>query len=134
MKILATCFFTVLLSQCALMAQHTVDIKVLDEVYAALRQQPGVTMDSVKYTGDDFSKTGGFAWQQGKGSGWTTGCRLTLHEVKPEEVKKIREQFTSLSSVRYVDYMIPTRHLLLPPPPRQPICMIITRKIKSFIS
>lgn len=103
MKILATCFFTVLLSQCALMAQDAVDIKVLDEVYAALRQQPGVTMDSVKYTGDDFSKTGGFAWQQGKGSGWTTGCRLTLHEVKPEEVKKIREQFTSLSSVRYVD-------------------------------
>lgn len=106
-KQLIICLFSVLLSPCAVIAQEVANPNILNEVYTALRQQPGVSMDSVKYTGNDFSKSGGFAWQQGEGRGWTTGCRLTLHDVKPEEVKKIREHFASLSEVQYVNLHYP---------------------------
>lgn len=87
-KQLIICLLSVLLSPCAIMSQEVANLNILNEVYTALRQQPGVSMDSVKYTGDDFSKSGGFAWQRGEGKGWTTGCRLTLHDIKSEEVKK----------------------------------------------
>lgn len=106
-KQLVICFFSILLSSPAIMAQQLVDSIVLNQVYTSLRQQPGVSMDSVKYTGDDFEKAGRFAWQRGTGSGWTTGCRLTLRDVKPEEVKKIREQFASLSGLQYVNLHSP---------------------------
>lgn len=95
-----------LLSPYAIMAQ-TVDAHALDELYAALRQKNGVVTDSVKYTGDDFSKSGGFAWQNGKGCGWTTGCRLMLSDVKPEEVKTIRREFESLRDLQHVNLRYP---------------------------
>ncbi len=96
-------FLSIWLLPCVIKAQEAVDVHRLDEVYTALRQRSGVVIDSVKYTGDDFSKSGGFAWQRGKGSGWTTGCRLTLHEVEPEEVETIRREFESFSSLQYVN-------------------------------
>lgn len=102
-KQLVIFLFSILLFPPAIMAQKLVDSIVLNQIYITLRQQPGISMDSVKYTGDDFQKTGGFIWQRGNGSGWTTGCRLTLHDVKPEEVKKIRKHFKSLSAFQYVD-------------------------------
>lgn len=102
-KQLVICLFSILLFSPVIMAQKVVDSNILDQVYTSLRQQSGVSMDSVKYTGSDFQKSGGFAWQRGKGAGWTTGCRLTLRDVKPEEVKKVREHFASLSSSQYVN-------------------------------
>lgn len=102
-KFLVICLFSFLLFPCAIMARKAVDPNILDQVYITLRQQPGVLSDSVKYTGSDFGKSGGFAWQRGNGSGWTTGCRLTLREVKPEEMKKIRKHFESLSELQYVN-------------------------------
>lgn len=95
--------FLMFLFSPAVIAQKPVDSVVLNQVYVTLLQQPGVSMDSVKYTGDDFKKAGGFAWQRGEGSGWTKGCRLTLRDVTPEDVKKIRQQFKSLSSLQYVN-------------------------------
>lgn len=102
-KLFVIFIFPIFLFSPAIKAQKPVDSLVLNQVYITLLQQPGVSMDSVKYTGDDFQKAGGFAWQRGNGSGWTTGCRLTLRDVTPEEVKKIRKQFQSLSSWQYVN-------------------------------
>lgn len=97
------CFFSILVFPYAIMAQEAVDSNILNQVYTTLRQQPDVVMDSVKYTGSDFQKAGGFEWQRGEGTGWTTGCRLTLHEIGPEEIKKIRGHFESLSPLQYVN-------------------------------
>lgn len=102
-KQLAIYLFSILLFSPAIMAQKLVDSTVLNQVYTTLLQQSGVSMDSIKYTGSDFQKSGGFAWQRRNGSGWTTGCRLTLRDVKPEEVKKIREHFASLRGLQSVN-------------------------------
>lgn len=102
-KQLAICLFLILLSPCVIMARKVINSNILNQIYTTLQQQPGVLIDSVKYTGSDFKKTGGFAWMRGEGSGWTTGCRLTLHDVKPEEIKKIREHFEALSGLQFVN-------------------------------
>ena len=47
------------------MAQSATPQEILDRIYNQLKERQEVTLDSVKYTGDDFRKTGGFAWQRG---------------------------------------------------------------------
>lgn len=91
---------TVLLSLClnlfgfgCVMGQSTTAFKSLDSIYQQLVLRPQVKLDSVKYTGDDFKKSGGFAWQRGKGTGWTIGCRLTLKSVAQDDIMLIRKNF-----------------------------------------
>lgn len=56
----------------------------------------------MRYTGSDFKKAGGFAFQRGQGSGWTTGCRLKATKITSQAEKKIRSQFTALKKKQYV--------------------------------
>lgn len=44
-----------------LAAQTADDANPLESVYNQLRRQQGTTADSVRHTGDDFAKSGGFA-------------------------------------------------------------------------
>lgn len=75
------------------MGQSTTAFKSLDSIYQQLVLRTQVKLDSVKYTGDDFKKSGGFAWQRGKGTGWTIGCRLTLNPVTQGDIMLIRKNF-----------------------------------------
>lgn len=85
------------------MAQSATPQEILDRIYNQLNERQEVTLDSVKYTGDDFRKTEGFAWQRGKGKGWTTGCRLTLTSVSQKDVDKIHKDFETISNLQYVN-------------------------------
>lgn len=93
----------------SLAAQTADDANPLESVYNQLRRQQGTTADSVRYTGDDFAKSGGFAWQRGTGSGWTVGCRLTLYDTPPAQVRKVRTAFEALAAKQFVNLNDPDR-------------------------
>ena len=93
----------------SLAAQTADDANPLESVYNQLRRQQGTTADSVRYTGDDFAKSGGFAWQRGTGSGWTVGCRLTLYDTPPAQVRKVRTAFEALVAKQFVNLNDPDR-------------------------
>ena len=86
-----------------LAAQTTDNANPLESVYNQLRRQQGTTADSVRYAGDDFAKSGGFAWQRGTGSGWTVGRRLTLYDAPPAQVRKVRAAFEALAAKQFVN-------------------------------
>lgn len=73
-----------ILSPCVLRADK------INDIFNKIKDGRGVSVDSVRYTGSDRGKSGGFYMQHGLGSGWTTGIRLTLKNVKPKVLKQVK--------------------------------------------
>lgn len=86
-----------------LSAQKKVSEAKLDQIYDELKVSSAVVSDSVRYTGGDIRKAGGFCFQRGFGSGWTKGCRLTLDDISEKKVKRIRDVFESFNDIQYVN-------------------------------
>lgn len=82
-----------------LLAQKQVSQTLLDNIYDELKVCSGVVSDSVKYTGSNLRKAGGFCFQRGFGSGWTKGCRLTLDDIGEKKVKRIRDVFELFNDI-----------------------------------
>lgn len=93
-------YFTGLLE--TVFAQEKVNTDRLDSIFCHLAFRKEALSDSVKYTG--WGGGIGYTWQRGKGKGWTTGQRITLHHVKPEEVAVVRAVFESYKDSLFVRF------------------------------
>ena len=101
-KIVSWClfvfYFTGLLEP--VFAQEKVNTDRLDSIFCHLASRQEALSDSVKYTGWGY----GYTWGRGKGRGWTSGRRITLHHVKPEEVAAVRAIFESYQDSLFVRF------------------------------
>ena len=62
----------------------------LSDLFNKVKDDKGVAVDSVFYTGSDMMKAGGFYMQRGSGSGWTKGERLTVNNVDPKVLEQVK--------------------------------------------
>lgn len=77
----------------------------LQFLFNLLATDQSAIVDSVCFTGCDFGKAkGGFIMQRGRGSGWTTGQRVTLHKVKPALAAKVWNTMKHFSGTLHVFY------------------------------
>lgn len=83
----------VALLSCFILSALSMRGEELSNMFNKIKRQRGVSVDSVHYTGSDFKKAGGFYMQRGFGSGWTKGERLTLNNVKPKTLKKVKTAY-----------------------------------------
>lgn len=68
----------------------------IDATFRYIASRKGVIATAVQYTGDK----GGFAFQRGKGSGWTHGCRLMLPHATQEDFCTIINHMASYFNKR----------------------------------
>lgn len=74
-----------------------------DNIMSDMCKRKGAVVDSVRYTGSDIYKAGGFEWQRGSGRGWTTGIRTKVAQVGAKDAKKILDLFHDISEENFVN-------------------------------
>lgn len=84
------------------LAQSSEDAARLNQLYDDLSAHAGAVADSCRYTGSSFSGGHrGFVMQRGAGTGWTTGRRITLKNIKAGKAARIRKVFASCKKIGF---------------------------------
>ena len=98
-KVVLFIYFLFCLPSC-LFAQNE---KQLNSLYSKFLKSANNKVDSVRFTGSDFSKAGGgFVMQRGLGSKWTWGTRQTILQARKSQIEDVRKLFDKIALKQFV--------------------------------